>query len=82
VNKPRQSRGTATEQAPRAEHRPLRLAECGDTLSISELCRVMGISRREYFRLQAHRQLPIKPLKALPHRFSAIQVQRFLERGA
>lgn len=70
------------EQAKRHQHRSLRLSECGDTLSIAELCGVLGISRVEYYRMKSHRTLPVKPLAGLRFRFSKAQVQRYLERGA
>ena len=62
-----------------AKPRRLRLDDCGDTLSIAELCAVFGISRAEYFRMKSHRTLPVQPLPGLPHRFARIQVQRFFE---
>lgn len=70
------------EQTSRRQHRALRLEECGDTLGVVELCGVLGIGRSEFYRMKAHRCLPVKPLPQMRNRFSAIQVRRFLERGA
>lgn len=66
-------------KSPGAIKRSLRLDDCGDTLSIAELCGVFGISRAEYFRMKSHRCLPVNALPRLPHRFSRYQVLRFLQ---
>ena len=44
---------------------PLCLAECGETLTVAQLCRVLQISRSHYYNLVAHRAFPIRPVKGL-----------------
>lgn len=57
---------------------PRRLAECGDTLSILDVCGVLGISEREFRRRRQHSAFPIQALPHLPNRFSKASVERFL----
>lgn len=56
------------------------LAECGDTLSIDDVIRVIGISRAQYFALKAHDVFPIEPLPGLGGkvRYSKAAVERYL----
>lgn len=58
---------------------PLRLAECGDTLTAEELCRVLQISRTRYYELLRHRKFPIKPLPDLgTRRYAKVAVEAYL----
>lgn len=56
----------------------LRLSDCGDTLSITELCLVLGISQRKYFQLEEH-GITLVPKLPYLHRFSKTAVQAFLD---
>lgn len=56
----------------------LRLSDCGDTLSIAELCGVLGISQRHYYQLKAH-GITLVPTLPYLHRFSKATVQAFLD---
>lgn len=56
----------------------LRLSDCGDTLSITEFCLVIGISPRKYYQLKAH-GITLVPTLPYLHRFSKIKVQEFLD---
>jgi len=58
----------------------LRLSDCGDTLSIAELCLVLGISQRKYYELKAH-HITLVPTLPYLHRFSKVKVQEFLDRN-
>jgi len=58
----------------------LRLSDCGDTLSLTELCLVLGISQRKYYELQAH-GITLVPKLPYLHRFSKVKVQEFLDRN-
>lgn len=60
---------------------PLRLDECGDVLTVRQVCAVLQISDRSYRRLRQHGAWPIPALDQLPHRFAKVAVQRFLETG-
>jgi hypothetical protein len=57
------------------------LADCGDSLSIKDLCAVLRISPAQYYRLKAHGVFPIQPLPGLGGavRYSKSAVQRFLD---
>lgn len=58
----------------------LDLAQCGDTLSVSEVCAVLGVSRRTWVRWQARREEPIAELEPRTYRarYSKVSVQRYL----
>jgi len=57
------------------------LAECGDILTIKELCGVLRISPSQYFYLKQHHAFPIEPLPGLGGavRYSKTAVQRYLD---
>ena len=57
------------------------LADCGDTLSITELCAVLGIGKSAFFTLKQHGVLLIEPLPGLGAkvRYSKVAVQRYLD---
>lgn len=60
---------------------PLLLSECGDTLTVNELCRVLQISRRTYQRWVVHNCQPILPIPNLKVvRFSKSAVDMFLNK--
>ena len=44
---------------------PLRLTECGETLTVRQICAVFQFSRSHYYELVRHRAFPIKPLKGI-----------------
>lgn len=57
----------------------LRLADCGDTLTPTDLCRVLQISRSHYYDLLKHRAFPIRPLRGLgPTRYAKAAVEQYL----
>lgn len=60
--------------------RPLRLAECGDTVGVREYCAALGISERQFYRWKQHGVLPVKPLKLRGSviRFSTEAVRAFV----
>lgn len=60
----------------------IRLTDCGDTLSIAEICGVLGMSQREFYRRRAHGAFPIQPLRGMPNRFSKTAVQKYLDQSA
>ena len=66
------------EQPHRSPHGLLRLSECGDTLTIRQLCAVLQISDRTYRHLRQHGAFPIPELTGVPKRFSRQAVERFL----
>lgn len=66
------------QQADRAQQIPTRLAECGDTVGIREICGVLGISPRELLRLRTHGLFP-PPIPGLAHRWPTAIVQKFIE---
>lgn len=55
-----------------------RLSECGDVVGIHEICEVLGISRRELYRLRQHGAFA-ESLPHLPRRWSTAAVQRFID---
>lgn len=58
---------------------PLRLEDCGDTLTPAQLIAVLQVSRRTYQRWVAHDALPIAPIPKLPIvRFAKASVVAFL----
>lgn len=82
MNKTLQSSTAPTQQADRRTDGPLRLSECGDTLTVTELCRVLQISRSHYYELTRHRAFPIGPIRALGvARYAKTAVEAFLRKG-
>jgi hypothetical protein len=63
---------------------PLTLDACGDTLSIRELCAVLGIGKSAFFTLKEHGVLLIAPLPGLGGkvRYSKTAVRRYLDHQA
>lgn len=55
------------------------LADCGDVLTIKQLCAVLQISQTQYFRLKAHGAFPIQALPFGAVRYSKTAVQRYLD---
>ena len=83
MNKALEAATAQPEQADRRADAPLRLSECGDTLTVTELCRVLQISRSHYYELTRHRAFPIKAIAALGvARYSKAAVEAFLRKGA
>lgn len=76
----RQSSSVKPQQPERAEYVPTRLAECGDTLGIRELCGVLGISDRELRRRRQHGAFALQGLPDFPNRFSRSAVEAYLNR--
>lgn len=69
------------QQPQRNPHRVTRLSECGDVLSITDLCQLLGISRASYFNLKAHRSFPIPAMEGLGGavRYRKADVERYLQ---
>lgn len=59
---------------------PLTLAQCGDTLTPEQLCRVLQIGRTLYYDLIRHRAFPIKPVAGLGTvtRYAKVAVEQYL----
>lgn len=58
---------------------PLRLADCGDTLTPTQICRVLQIGRTHYYALIRHRAFPIKPLRGIgPTRYAKVAVSNYI----
>lgn len=56
------------------------LDDCGDVLTIKQLCAVLQMSTREYYRLKSHGEFPIPPLPHLGSsvRYAKVAVQAYL----
>lgn len=48
-------------------------------LTIADVCRVLRLSRRTFYRRRA--ELPLVELKGLPGRYSATRLRRYLDTG-
>jgi predicted DNA-binding transcriptional regulator AlpA len=58
------------------------LDQCGDVLTIKELCAVLQISESRYYRFKRHGAFPIRPLQGFPNRYSKSAVLRYLTNSA
>lgn len=70
--------------AGRPSRRAVRLDDCGETLTLDEVCAVLGMGRTTAKRRMLAGTFPVPALPRVgqqPYRFAAVRVRRYLERA-